>query len=434
MASIDSNGVLWMSSTISNQWQTQSVVSIFDEPNLMITGTADNLPWLGFGGCFNELGWIALSKLSAAARKGVLDNLFDSKMGCKFNFCRLPVGANDYSAIWYSLDETPDDFDLKYFTIERDKQILIPYIKEALQRRPDLKLFASPWSPPTWLKSPAVYNFGTLIQTPKVLTTYANYFVKFIQSYKEQNINIHQLHPQNEPVSDQKFPSCVTPPDVMQDFIKSYLGPAFKKNNITSEIWLGTINDGDYDSWANTIFRDKGAKSYIKGIALQWGGKDALQRVHMSWPEVPIIQSENECNDGTNTWGQGIYIAHLMHHYILNGVSGYIYWNMILEPEGKSSWGWNQNSLITIRDSNVTYNPEYYVMKHYSYFVLPGALRLNLKGNWVGNAVAFKNLDNSIIIVIFNPLRSKQYLHFSDLKANFSAPLEPASFNTFVIT
>jgi len=355
------------------------------------------------------------------------------KKGCKFNYCRLPVGANDYSATWYSLDETPGDFDLKYFSIDHDKQILIPYIKEALQRRPDLKLFASPWSPPTWLKSPAVYNYGTLIQTPLVYKTYANYFVKFVQAYKEQNITIHQIHPQNEPISDQKFPSCVTKPEIMKEFIKTYLAPAFKSNNLNTEIWLGTVNSPDYDSWANAIFRDKDAKSSIKGIALQWGGKDAIQKVHMSWPEVPIIQSENECNGGSNSWDDAVYIARLLHHYIINGVSGYIYWNMILEPNGQSSWGWNQNSMITINGTAVLYNPEFYIMKHYSYFIFPGALRLNLKGNWAGNAVAFKNLDGSTVIVICNALTTQQNLNFSYETNSFTAQLEPKSFNTFVI-
>jgi len=220
----------------------------------------------------------------------------------------------------------------------------------------------------------------------------------------------------------------------MRDFIKDYLAPAFKSNNLNTEIWLGTLNNDDYDAWANAIFRDKDAKDNIKGIAFQWGGKDAVQRVQLSWPEVPIIQSENECNGGYNSWDDAVYIAHLLHHYILNGVSGYIYWNMILEPKGQSTWGWNQNSMITINNStSVVYNPEFYIMKHYSYFIFPGAVRLTLKGNWAGNAVAFKNLDASIVIVICNALTNQQNLHFSYNSYKFTALLEPRSFNTFVL-
>jgi len=357
-------------------------------------------------------------------------------MDANFNYCRLPVGANDYSATWYSFDEHPGDFDLRNFSIDHDKQFLIPYIKEALARKPDLKLFASPWSPPTWFKFPAVYNFGKLIMTKDILTTYANYFVKFVQSYKAQNITIHQIHPQNEPVSDQKFPSCVTPPENMRIFIRDYLGPAFKKNNITSQIWLGTINSGDYDPWVNMIFRDKVAKSYISGIGLQWGARDIVQRVHMSWPEVPIIQSENECGDGANTWNYALYICHLIHHYMVNGAVGYVYWNMILEPGGQSTWGWNQNSMITINGDKkeIIYNPEFYVMKHYSYFISPGAVRLHLRGNWAGNAVAFKNPDNSKVLIICNPLLDTEYLHYADDTFKFSAKLSARSFNTFVLT
>lgn len=122
----------------------------------------------GFGGCFNELGYIALKKIPNDKKEEVFRNLFDPEE-CNFTYCRLPIGANDYAESWYSLNETKGDYEMKNFSIERDKECLIPYIKEAEKYSGELNLFASPWSPPTWMKFPEVYNFGTLIWEEKNL-------------------------------------------------------------------------------------------------------------------------------------------------------------------------------------------------------------------------------------------------------------------------
>lgn len=131
----------------------------------------------GFGGCFNEAGWEVLKKLKDDERKSILDDLFNED-GCAFNMGRLPMGANDYALEWYSYDETPGDYELNNFSIERDKEYLLPYVKEAIKRRPEIALFASPWSPPTWMKTKRAYNFGKLIWEDENLKAYANYFIK----------------------------------------------------------------------------------------------------------------------------------------------------------------------------------------------------------------------------------------------------------------
>src|ERR1700739_629386 len=106
----------------------------------------------GFGGCFNELGWQALLTLSADKRDAVMHALFDSKTGCGFEFGRMPIGASDFAKSWYSLDDTPDDYALAHFNIERDEQCLIPYSKAGLAVNPKLKIWGSAWSPPAWMK------------------------------------------------------------------------------------------------------------------------------------------------------------------------------------------------------------------------------------------------------------------------------------------
>jgi len=173
----------------------------------------------GFGACFNELGYIALNKITEDKKEEVMKSLFDPSE-CNFTYCRLPMGASDYAASWYSLNETKGDYAMDTFNIERDKGCLIPYIKDAEKYSGKLNLFASPWSPPTWMKFPEVYNFGTLIWEERNLKAYALYFKKFIEEYEKEGIKIDQIHIQNEPIADQKFPSCVWSGERMRDFSK----------------------------------------------------------------------------------------------------------------------------------------------------------------------------------------------------------------------
>ncbi|APQ77634.1 glycosyl hydrolase [Clostridium botulinum] len=401
----------------------------------------------GFGSCFNELGMKALNHLDKDERNKVFDQLFSIKGDCRFNLCRMPIGASDYATEWYSYNENENDFDMEKFSIQKDKRLLIPYIKEALKRNPNIILTASPWSPPTWMKTQKAYNFGTLRFEEKVLKAYALYFVKFVQAYEEEGITIHQVHVQNEVVADQKFPSCRWTGDQLRDFIKNYLGPAFEKHNIKSEIWLGTINGPepyvewledytqDFDVYAGLVLRDPKAYKYVKGVGYQWAGKNAIQRSVEAFPEKRFIQTENECGNGKNTWIYAEYVFNLFRHYIVNGVNGYMYWNAVLEPKGMSTWGWEQNSMITVNPETkeVMYNPEFYVMKHFSHFVQKGAKRLTTSGVDSVDTVAFKNPDESIIIVISNKNDDSRIANIEFTGEIFEVELEGHSFNTIVL-
>ncbi|HHV11926.1 MAG TPA: glycosyl hydrolase, partial [Clostridiales bacterium] len=151
----------------------------------------------GFGGCFNEQGYGALDCLEQAEQEKLLEELFaPGENGCNLTLCRMPIGANDYSFDWYSLNETPGDYEMKHFSLERDRKALIPYIRRAQAYQPGLKLFASPWSPPVWMKNPPVYNWGKLIKTEENLGAYALYFRRFIEEYEKENIHIDQVHVQ----------------------------------------------------------------------------------------------------------------------------------------------------------------------------------------------------------------------------------------------
>ncbi|SFE15046.1 glucosylceramidase [Paenibacillus algorifonticola] len=439
----------WFSSTQTASWTEKSTESRTFSPalsNLAITESAYQTVE-GFGGCFNELGFAALSHLSEEARAAVMHELFHPEGEQRFSICRLPIGASDYALEWYSLNETDGDVAMEHFSIERDRKYLIPYIKEALALNPQLKLFASPWSPPTWMKTPKAYNYGTLRWEKDILEGYALYFVKFVQAYQEEGITIHQVHVQNEVVADQKFPSCVWTGEQLREFIRDYLGPAFEQHGLDTEIWLGTINapdpwlelmkgtTNDYDAYAGLVLSDPEAYKYIKGVGYQWAGKYAIARTSQSYPELRYMQTENECGDGKNTWAYAKYVFHLYQHYFSNGVNSYIYWNMALEPKGRSTWGWEQNAMITVEPDTkrAINNPEYYVMKHFSHFVAPGSKRIGLQGPWSGHAIAFKREDGSRVIVIINPYTDTRELRLSDGEAGHVFELEPESFHTIVL-
>lgn len=441
--------IQWISSTREQQWVAQkapgSLGNSGKRADLTVTDELQQ-DIDGFGGCFNELGYVALNHLPSEERSKLLYNLFHPDGEQKFSICRLPIGASDYALEWYSHNETEGDYAMEHFSIERDLKYLIPYIKEALALNPELKLFASPWSPPTWMKFPKAYNYGTLIWEKENLEAYALYFVKFVQAYQEEGITIHQIHVQNEVVADQKFPSCVWTGEQLREFIRDYLGPAFEKHGLNTEIWLGTINspepwdewlkkkEADHDAYAHTVLSDPEAYKYIKGVGYQWAGKWAIQRTVSSYPELRYMQTENECGDGTNTWEYAKYVFNLYQHYFTNRVNAYIYWNMALEPKGRSTWGWEQNALITVDAEQTTAvrNPEFYVMKHFSHYVAPGSYRLGQQGHWSGNAVSYKLPAGERAVVIANPFKESRNLSISVDAIHYEFTLEAESFNTIV--
>ncbi|MFA9380529.1 MAG: glycosyl hydrolase [Acetanaerobacterium sp.] len=442
----------WRYSNPEKQWQTKECSYVQGKSNLKPDGHVYQ-SMHGFGACFNELGYRALQHLSQPEREALLQELFlPSPEGCNFNFCRMPIGANDYSEDWYSLDETRGDYDLKNFSLARDEKALLPFIANAKRYAPDLRLFASPWSPPTWMKNPPVYNSGKLIWTKENLTAYAGYFVKFVQEYQNHGIAIEQVHVQNEPVANQKFPSCMWTGEELRDFIRDYLGPAFRAAGLATEIWLGTINapgcdcnrlifdkwaTEDYDYFANTVLSDENALQYIAGVSYQWGGKIAIQRTFESWwPQVRLMQSENECGFGDNTWEYARYVWTMLKHYIGNGAESYLYWNMILEPLGRSTWGDPQNAMVTVdpKMHSAIYNPDFYVMKHFSSVIQRGAVRLGVAGNMAADSLMFQNSDGSYVIEAFNPFRKCKPLQVELEGEAYVFELEPQSFNSMVIS
>ncbi|MDR1339024.1 MAG: beta-glycosidase [Prevotellaceae bacterium] len=452
--------VQWHVSTSEFSWQPQNVDGIefinVDTHDIEVDVLNPKQTVEGFGTCFNELGWTSLSLLSEADREAIMKELFEPGAGANFTVCRMPVGANDFSRNWYSYNETDGDFEMKTFSIDNDRETLIPFIKNALKYNPALKLWASPWSPPTWMKynkhyaccpmssffdqsyqndiKPEQYGReGTnmFIQEDAYFKAYALYFSKFIEAYRKENISIAMIMPQNEFNSCQPFPSCTWLSSGLNRFVGEYLGPAMKKLGV--ELMFGTMERPN-PAMVDTLLQDPESSKYITGVGFQWAGKQAIGAIHKKYPNIKIYQTEQECGNGQNTWKASCHAWDLMKHYFDNGTNTYEYWNTSLEEGGMSRWGWRQNSLVTVNKENKTYKftYEYYIMKHLSHYVLPGAQRLATSGEF-SNLLTFKNTDNSYVLVIYNDKDTEIKPSIKIGEYNISPALKPNSFNTIVI-
>jgi len=431
--------VEWVASTADAAWVPQKSIALAanrdDAPHDVDVRIDQRRQTIeGWGGCFNELGWIALQALAPDVREEVLRNLFAPGAGLNFTICRMPVGASDYATNWYSLADTPGDFALQHFSVERDRALLLPYIKAALRQQPELKVWGSPWSPPAWLKVNQTYNHeGTnrMIQDELHLSTYARYLAKYVRAYREEGVEICAVAVQNEPFASQVFPSCLWSPAELRRFIGRHLGPTFRREKIGAEIWLGTFNNNQFAAF-DAVLSDPRARRYIAAAGLQWAGKNALPELHSRYPGLRKIQTETECGDGSCDWRAAEYTFTLMKHYFAHGANLYTCWNMVLDDSGRSTWGWRQNALIVVnpKAGRVTYTPEFHLFKHFGQFVPPGSAKLASTGNF-DSVLAFVTPQSEVIVFAANLQTAPQTVSVKVGNWCFGAALAAKSFNTF---
>ena len=453
------NDVRWIATTQDAAWVEQPTLSLTAPtgmPSAIVDLEHPQQVIEGFGASFNEFGWDALGLLSDSDRAEVMRALFEPGVGLNFSLCRMPVGANDFSRDWYSYDEVDGDFALDHFSIEHDHETLIPFIRAAQQYQPAVRLWASPWSPPTWMKSNGHYacsmpmalwqraenglqphqvraeDTDTFIQDDRYFEAYAQYFGKFIDAYAEQGIRIGMVMPQNEFNSAQVFPSCTWTPDGLARFVR-HLGPEMAKRDV--EIFLGTL-ERPKEWQAETVLDDEVAGAFVTGVGVQWAGKGAIPYLHRKRPELRIYQSEQECGDGLNDWRFARYAWSLMHHFMQHGATAYTYWNMALVEGGISRWGWAQNSLIVVDPATRKYrfSYEYQVLKHMTHFVQTGARVVpTLSYTGFEHQFVFVNPDGSIVVLVHNDTSEVQEWSALIGAQVLAAALPADSFNTFVI-
>jgi len=344
--------------------------------------------------------------------------LFSASDGAAFVFGRIPIGASDFAMDRYTLDETTNDYTMANFSIARDQMKLIPYVQAALAVNPNIRFWASPWSPPTWMKDNKTFDGGNMVDNAQNLQALALYLAKFVKAYAAQGINIEAIHHQNEPGYATGYPSCLWTPALYTKFIGMYLGPTFTSQAVTAKIYLGTMSNADAGkdgTIVSTVLADATAASYIKGFGLQWNMINSVSGLQSR--KLPILQTEHKCGNypwetatfkstmAPNDHAYGIETWGLIRDWLKAGVNSYSSWNMVLDTIGKgiSTSNWPQNALLTVdrtaRKLNVT--PAYYVFRHFSQYVAPGALRVATTGTAV-DAMAFKNPDGSIVVAMYN--------------------------------
>jgi glucosylceramidase len=363
----------------------------------------------GFGAAFTDSStWLTWNKQSASQRDALLTKLFDRTNGIGLSTVRLPVGASDFTA--NSSDYTFDDTccDLNDFSINHDKAATIPVLKAAKAKNSALKIFASPWTPPAWMKTNNSL-YGGKLRTDRY-ADYAGYLVKYLQGYSAEGLPIYSLATQNEPHNEAAYESMRMEPGEQAAFIKNNLGPALANAGLTPKLvtWDHNWNEPNYPT---TVLNDAGAKQYLAGSAFHCYASDpsAQTTVHNAHPDKDIWLTE--CTGGDYAPNFGDNLKWNLHNLIIGGTRNWakavMLWNLALDQNnGPTNGGCGDcRGVVTINSGtgNVSYNVEYYALGHASKFVVPGARRIsstNLDGNI--ETVAFRNPDNSVAVIALN--------------------------------
>jgi len=392
--------------------------------------------WEGFGSGVSEKGWAALSLVKASDRLRVLHALFNHEEGCRFHYARIPVGASGMAQTGFSHHCSPHDLAMKSFDIARDHETLIPFLRIPLERIRKFKTVACPWSPPEWMKENAGDGCGRIKWDPVILEAYALYLARFVQSYRQAGIVIDHLLIQNEPADPCSRPGCYWTGAQLRDFIRTYCGPMMARRKLSVKLWLGALDSPDYAEYALTALSDPMVMQFIAGVACQHRGCETLLRIRRAFPDIRMMQSDSGAGDGCNTWGQGHSTFSGIQQAITAGVELCLYDNMVSLAGGQTLNGRRINSLVTVNDAEQTcvLTPDYYVLKHFSYFVDRYAIRLGLTGEWADRAVVFYNEDDeSRVLVIHNPELEYRRAVLEDGDRRLVMMLQPQSFNTVVL-
>ncbi|MBR3002667.1 MAG: glycoside hydrolase family 30 protein [Clostridia bacterium] len=363
---------------------------------------------IGFGGAFTGSTCYVLNNVNEDIKNKVLDEYF-CENGLNYNFCRLTIASSDFSPKSYSYANKED---LSDFTITEDFKYIIPTIKSAQNRNHNIKFLSSPWSPPKFMKdNKNLYLGGKLKNEYKSL--WAEYLVKYINEYKKQNIDIDYITIQNEPNATQIWESCRYSAEEEADFVKQYLVPTFKKNNINTKLLIWDHNKDNIVNRCTQTLVKYGALDYVAGIAFHWYTGthfENLKILHELFPNKLLIHTEG-CTGYSKFKPQDeMFNAQMYASQIIgdlnSGVNGFIDWNMVLDYKGGPNHKRNFcNAPIMINKNNTDYikTPSFYYIGHFSKYIKPGATRIAFS-RFTENIdmTAFENEDGSVVVVLLN--------------------------------
>lgn len=362
----------------------------------------------GFGGAFTEAAATTLDTLPEEKRKQILEMYFDKEKGIGYSIGRVHMNSCDFCLGNYTCVDEGDET-LESFQIDRDKKSVIPMIKDALSYNDRIAIFASPWSPPAYMKDTGEMNRGGKLKH-EYYELWSNYFVKFIEEYRKNGINIGAITIQNEPASAQKWDSCVYTPEEERDFVKYYLGEKMKNLGVNIMFW-------DHNKvWlvdrANTVLGDEKAAKYIAGVACHWYRGDHFENLrifHELYPTKDIIFSEG-CYEYSLGEMDTVKIGEKYAHDIIGNFNNYCStfcdWNLILNENGGPNHVGNLCDapiMVNTQSGEIYIHDSYYYIGHFSKYVKSGAKRIGCsKWGKEIETVSFKNLDGSIVSVVLN--------------------------------
>lgn len=377
---------------------------------------------LGFGGAFTESSALNLRLVSREMREKVLELYFDPEKGIGYNFCRSTINSCDFSEEPYSYDDVRDDFALAHFDIAHDRENILSMIKEAMDIAEDLVIFASPWSPPAWMKTNGKMAKGGKLRED-CREVWAEYVARFIQEYQKEGVFIWGVTVQNEAKAEQGWESCVYTAGEERDYVTGYLKPTFERMGLGDrKILFWDHNKERVVDRAKETLCSQRARCCFDGIAVHWYSGDhfsALDVTHRLFPEKYLIASEQCSGKGRRAEQSGERYAHDMIGDLNNWVNAWVDWNMFLnEDGGPSHWldeqrreGRDQNK-IWVGESPIVYDREkeeldirssYYYMGHFSKYIRRGAKRIGYSiFDSALEACAFRNRDGSIVCVVLN--------------------------------
>jgi len=416
-------------------------------PDFAVDPAARKQTMRGFGGAFNEQGWAALLALDEKARGDVIRSLF-SPSEANLSWGRLPIGASDYALERYTLAPVAGDFEMKSFSIERDRTYLIPYAKAAKAIRPDLRLWASAWTPPVWMKDNNDYEAGAFIDDGRYYEAYALYLARFSEEYAKEGLDILAVAVQNEPTVVTGYPNGGWKPEQFRAFIRDFAGPLFIQRKLPTEIWLGTLNEYNYFTFAKTVLGDPEARKYVRAVGLQWDGDRQIPAILRNYPGIPIVQTETDCGNwhwkpgfdkdrAPNDFAYAAYTWGRARDYINAGAEAYMLWNLVLDQEGKNIdkiLPWPQNSAIVVDTSTrkVTYTPMLRAIEHLSRYVSDGSVVLDCKAG-KRNVMAFSTPSGTIVVELMNDAKQAKTVAAKVGAKTYSIELPPESFATLII-
>lgn len=366
----------------------------------------------GFGASFTDsAAYLIHQVLDEEQRTEVMSKLFDPQDGIGLSFLRNPMGASDYARTVYSYNDLPEnetDPELSGFSIAHDEADIIPLLQQALKLNPEIKLMASPWSAPGWMKTSGSMITGQL--KPEHYQVYADYFVRYIQAFAAHGLPTYAVTAQNEPLYEpQHYPGMLMLPEEQLVFIRDYLKPSFRKHGLDTKI-LCYDHNWDRPDYPLTVLEE--AEAEVDGVAWHWyGGAPAAQsEVLAAYPGKEVHFTEGSGGEWIPPFEQAF--SNVMRtgiEILRNHSKSFVLWNMALDQQnGPTVPGFGKSTcrgVVTVSQQTreLTYTLDYYALAHFSKVIRPKALRLDTaasKGHV--RSVAFRNSDGSVAAVLFN--------------------------------